>query len=113
MNSERSHVSDIIRQEFADRIVTTDDENKRIKHEISELRARHRLDMERALADMEELRVAKDQEMEEVHKRVKQAIVKKEEVVSQLRSQYQAANKRADHLEGLLEQQRKQLIGKK
>ena len=45
--------------------------------------------------------------------RVKQAIVKKEEVVAQLRQQYQAATKRADHLEGLLEQQRKQLLGKK
>ena len=69
MNSERSHVSDIIRQEFADRIVATDEENKRIKHEISEVRARHRLELERAQSDMEELRQAKDEEMEEVHKR--------------------------------------------
>ena len=46
--------------------------------------------------------------------RVKQAIAKKEEVVSQLKQQYQAALKRADHLESLLEQQRKQLLsGKK
>ena len=44
--------------------------------------------------------------------RVKQAIVKKEEVVAQLKQQYQAALKRADHLEGLLQQQRKQLLGK-
>lgn len=44
--------------------------------------------------------------------RVKQAIVKKEEVVTQLKQQYQAALKRADHLEGLLQQQRKQLLGK-
>jgi len=47
--------------------------------------------------------------------RVKAAILKKEEVVTQLRQQYEAAVKRADHLEGLLDQQRKQLlkIGKK
>ncbi|CAL1548570.1 unnamed protein product [Lymnaea stagnalis] len=113
MNSERSHVSDIIRQEFADRIVATDEENKRIKHEISELRARHRIELEKAQRDMEELRRVKDEEMEEVHKRVKAAIVKKEEVVAQLKQQYQAANKRADHLEGLLEQQRKQLLNHK
>ncbi|KAI8797479.1 centrosomal protein of 131 kDa [Biomphalaria glabrata] len=113
MNSERSHVSDIIRQEFADRIVATDEENKRIKHEISELRARHRIDLEKAQRDYEELQRSKDQELEEVHKRVKQAIVKKEEVVAQLKQQYQAANKRADHLEGLLEQQRKQLLNHK
>lgn len=69
MHSERSHVSDIIRQEFADRIVATDEENKRIKHEISELRARHRIELEKAQRDMEELRKTKDEEMEEVHKR--------------------------------------------
>ena len=47
--------------------------------------------------------------------RVKAAILKKEEIVTQLRQQYEAAVKRADHLEGLLDQQRKQLlkIGKK
>ena len=44
--------------------------------------------------------------------RVKQAILKKEEVVQQLRQQYEAATKRANHLEGLLEQQRKQLLKK-
>lgn len=69
MNSERSHVSDIIRQEFADRIVTTDEENKRIKHEISELKARHRLELEKAQATMDELRKLNEKEMEEVHKR--------------------------------------------
>jgi 5-azacytidine-induced protein 1 len=44
--------------------------------------------------------------------RVKDAIVKKEEVVTQIKQQYHAAQKRADHLEGLLQQQRKQLLGK-
>ena len=44
---------------------------------------------------------------------VKQAIAKKEETLSQLREQYEKAVKRADHLEDLLEQQRRQLLGKK
>ncbi|PVD37615.1 hypothetical protein C0Q70_00211 [Pomacea canaliculata] len=112
MSEERGHVSDIIRQEFADRIVATEEENKRIKNEIAELRAKHRIELDRAKAEIEEIKKAKDEEMEEVHKRVKQAIVKKEEVVSQLRQQYQAACKRADHLEGLLDQQRKHLLKK-
>ena len=42
---------------------------------------------------------------------MKQAISKKEEAVNQLRQQYESAVRRADHLEGLLEQQRKQIIG--
>ena len=41
LNHERSHVSDVIRQEFADRIVSTEEENKRIKNDMSELKVRH------------------------------------------------------------------------
>ena len=113
LNNERDHVSDVIRQEFADRIVATEEENKRIKNDMSELKARHRLEVEKSKTEVEIVIKQKEEEMEEVHKRVKQAILKKEDVVNQIKQQYQAAVKRADHLEGLLEQQRKQLLGKK
>lgn len=69
MSEERGHVSDIIRQEFADRIVATEEENKRIKNEIAELRAKHRIELDRAKAEIEDIKKAKDEEMEEVHKR--------------------------------------------
>lgn len=111
-HQERDHISDVIRQEFVEKIVSTDEENKRLKNEISEGKARHRIDLERAKAEIEMVKKQKEDELEELHKRVKQAIVKKEEIVSQLKVEYQAAVKRADHLEGLLEQQRKQLLGK-
>ncbi|XP_015264163.1 PREDICTED: centrosomal protein of 131 kDa isoform X1 [Gekko japonicus] len=103
---ERSSLSEVIRQEFADRLVGTEEENRRLKGEIAELRARQRLELDRVTRDKEE-------ELEEVHKRVKTAIVKKEETVNTLRKQYEAAMKRADHLEALLEQQRKQLLSAK
>ncbi|XP_077109476.1 centrosomal protein of 131 kDa isoform X4 [Ranitomeya variabilis] len=105
LNEERRSLSDVIRQEFADRLVTTEEENKRLKIEASEAQARHRLELERMTREKEE-------ELEEVHKRVKSAIVKKEETVNSLRKQCEAAVKRADHLEALLEQQRKQLLAK-
>ncbi|XP_060700450.1 centrosomal protein of 131 kDa isoform X2 [Hemiscyllium ocellatum] len=105
LTEERNSLAEVIRQEFADRLVSTEEENKRLKTEMSEMRARHRLEVERITKEKEE-------ELEEVHKRVKVAIVKKEEAVNNLRKQYEAAHKRADHLEALLEQQRKQLIGK-
>lgn len=44
------------------RLVTTDEDNKRLKIEMSELRAKHRLEVER-------INNAKEEEMEEVHKR--------------------------------------------
>ncbi|XP_058026036.1 centrosomal protein of 131 kDa isoform X2 [Ahaetulla prasina] len=103
---ERSSLSEVIRQEFADRLVTTEEDNKHLKIEMAELRARQRLELDRVMRDKEE-------ELEEVHKRVKTAIVKKEEAVNSFRKQYEAAMKRAEHLESLLEQQRKQLLATK
>nr|XP_028570391.1 centrosomal protein of 131 kDa isoform X10 [Podarcis muralis] len=106
LSQERSSLSEVIRQEFADRLVSTEEENKRLKTEMAELRARQRLELDRVRRDKEE-------ELEEVHKRVKTAIVKKEEAVNSLRKLHEAAVKRADHLEALLEQQRKQLLAAK
>uniref|UniRef100_A0A8C3FU66 Centrosomal protein 131 n=1 Tax=Chrysemys picta bellii TaxID=8478 RepID=A0A8C3FU66_CHRPI len=81
---ERSSLSEVIRQEFADRLVGTEEENKRLKAEMSEMRARQRLELDRIARD-------KDEELEEVHKRVKMAIVKKEETVNVLRKQYEVS----------------------
>ncbi|PFX32011.1 centrosomal protein of 131 kDa-like [Stylophora pistillata] len=103
LQEERGKVADIIRQEFADRLVTTDEDNKRLKTEVSEMKARHRLEIDRVTRE-------KEQEMEEVHKRVRQAIAKKEETMKTLREQHQAAMKRAEHLEFLLQEQRKKLL---
>ncbi|XP_075025471.1 centrosomal protein of 131 kDa isoform X6 [Calonectris borealis] len=103
---ERSSLAEVIRQEFVDRLVGTEEENKRLKAEMAEMRARQRLELDRVVWE-------KDKELEEVHRRVKTAVVRKEESVSSLRKQYEAAVQRADRLEALLEQQRKQLLAAK
>uniref|UniRef100_A0A3Q1GRC3 Centrosomal protein 131 n=1 Tax=Acanthochromis polyacanthus TaxID=80966 RepID=A0A3Q1GRC3_9TELE len=103
--NERRSLAEVIRQEFADRLVVTEEENRRMKVEVSEVRARLRLEVERVTREKEE-------ELAEVHQRVKSAILKKEETVNKLRKQHEAALKRADHLEALWEQQRKQLLEK-
>ena len=64
----------MIRQEFADRLVATEEENKRLKNDMSELKARHRLELERCKAESELIQKAKDDEMEEVHKRFKTSL---------------------------------------
>ncbi|KAM4623443.1 centrosomal protein of 131 kDa [Polymixia lowei] len=102
---ERRSLAEVIRQEFADRLVVTEEENRRMKVEVSEVRARLRLEVERVTREKEE-------ELAEVHQRVKSAIMKKEETVSNLRKQHEASLKRAEHLEALWEQQRKQLLEK-
>ncbi|PAA93717.1 hypothetical protein BOX15_Mlig032023g27, partial [Macrostomum lignano] len=110
LNRERKQVSEVVRQEFADRLVSVEEENKRLKAEASETRARCAQDVERARAETQEAKRASEEEMEEIHRRVKEAIRKKEDVVNELRQQYQTAVKRAEHLEQLLEQQRQQLL---
>ncbi|NXK21304.1 CP131 protein, partial [Arenaria interpres] len=100
---ERSGLAEVIRQEFTDRLVGTQEENKQLKAEMVAMRARQRLELDRVVRE-------KDKELEEVHRRVKMAVARKEESVSSLRKQYEAAVQRAEHLEALLEQQRKQLL---
>lgn len=62
LTQERSSLSEVIRQEFADRLVATEEENRQLKAEMAELRARQRLELDRVTRDKEE-------ELEEVHKR--------------------------------------------
>ncbi|XP_015735611.1 centrosomal protein of 131 kDa isoform X1 [Coturnix japonica] len=103
LSQERSSLTEVIRQEFADRLMGMEEENKRLKAEMVELCTRQRLELDRVVRQ-------KDRELEEVHRRVKTAVARKEENVSSLRKQYEAAVQRADHLEALLEQQRRQLL---
>ncbi|CAF0743508.1 unnamed protein product [Adineta ricciae] len=110
LQKERERLSDIIRQEFADRLVLTEEENRRIKGDMAELRARQQVELDKKKEEIEILQREKEKELETVHEKIKQAISKKDEQVQALRIQFEAAVKRADHLEGLLAQQRK-LIG--
>ncbi|XP_039715182.1 centrosomal protein of 131 kDa [Pteropus medius] len=97
---ERGSLAQVLRQEFADRLAASEEENRQVKAELAALRARQQLELERLTRE-------KQAELEQVHGRVKTALAKKEEAVSSLRRQHEAAMKRADHLEELLEQRRR------
>uniref|UniRef100_A0A8C8Y3B7 Centrosomal protein 131 n=1 Tax=Panthera leo TaxID=9689 RepID=A0A8C8Y3B7_PANLE len=86
---ERSGLAEVLRQEFADRLAASEEETRQ------------------ARAQLEQLTREKQAELEEVHGRVKVALAKKEEAVRGLRKQHEAAVKRADQLEELLEQRRR------
>nr|XP_031362243.1 LOW QUALITY PROTEIN: centrosomal protein of 131 kDa [Lonchura striata domestica] len=92
-------LTEVMWQEFADRLVGMEEENARLKAEMTELRARQHLELDRLVRE-------KDQELEEVHRRVKAAVLRKEESMSSLRRQYEAAVQRASLLESLLQRQR-------
>nr|XP_035969093.1 centrosomal protein of 131 kDa isoform X4 [Halichoerus grypus] len=97
--SERGSLAEVLRREFADRLAASEEETRQLRAELAELRARQRL-------ELEQLTREKQAELQEVHGRVKLALAKKEEAVRSLRKQHEAAVKRADHLEELLEQRR-------
>ncbi|XP_038184724.1 centrosomal protein of 131 kDa [Arvicola amphibius] len=95
MCSERASLAQVVRQEFTDQLVASQEENQRLKAELAELRAHQQM------------------ELDEVHQRVKIALARKEEAVNSLRKQHEAAVKRADHLEELLEQHRRPSLNAK
>uniref|UniRef100_A0A8C7GTM7 Centrosomal protein 131 n=1 Tax=Oncorhynchus kisutch TaxID=8019 RepID=A0A8C7GTM7_ONCKI len=54
LSEERRSLAEVIRQEFAERLIVTEDENRRMKTETSEVRARLRLEVERVTREKEE-----------------------------------------------------------
>lgn len=62
MSEERQSLAEVIREEFAERLVVMEEENKRMKVEVAEVRARLRLELERLSREKEE-------ELAEVHQR--------------------------------------------
>ncbi|KAJ3607343.1 hypothetical protein NHX12_024394 [Muraenolepis orangiensis] len=62
MAEERHSLAQVIRQEFAERLVETEEENRRMRAEVSEARARLRLEVERVTGE-------KEAELAEVHQR--------------------------------------------
>ncbi|CAF0986557.1 unnamed protein product, partial [Brachionus calyciflorus] len=112
LQEERNRLADIIRQEFSDRLVFTDEENKRIKLEIAELKSRHQYELDKKKEEIEKIQKEKADELNTVHEKIKQVVSKKDETFNQLKQQYESACKRADHLEGLLEQQRTLMLKK-
>ena len=62
-------MAEVIRQDFANRLVATEEENKQLKMEMSEKKARQQVQLNQARADIEAVERAKDDEMEEVHRR--------------------------------------------
>jgi 5-azacytidine-induced protein 1 len=84
-------------------LVVLEGDNKRLRNELSEERALHKFDVDK-------MRQGKEDEMEELHKRVKKAIANKDENTKILKDKMLAAEKRAEHLEQLLADQRKKIL---
>jgi len=69
LQKERERLSEIIRQEFADRLVLTEEENRRIKNDMAELRARQQLELEKKKEEIDVVQRDKERELETVHEK--------------------------------------------
>ncbi|XP_051927729.1 centrosomal protein of 131 kDa isoform X2 [Hippocampus zosterae] len=102
---ERHSLASVIQQEFDARLLLAEEEAQRARVEAEEVRVTLQAEVDRISKE-------KEDELHEVHQRVKAAILKKDEAVNALRRQHEAALKRAEHLEALWDEQRRQLMEK-
>jgi hypothetical protein len=69
LQEERNRLADVIRQEFSDRLVFTDEENKRLKQEMAEIKSRHHYDLDKKREEVEKVQKEKRDELEIVQER--------------------------------------------
>ena len=69
LQGERGRLADVIRQDFAERLVGAEEENGRLKGEAAEARARRQCEGERARLEVERLGREKAEELAAVHEK--------------------------------------------
>lgn len=69
LHRERTKVSDVVREEFAEQLLTTGEENKTLKMEMAELRAKHRLELDKERARAQRIEEEKEDELAAIHKK--------------------------------------------
>ena len=69
LQEERNRLADVIRQEFSDRIVFTEEENKRIKLEMAENKSRHQYELDKKKDEFEKVQKEKTDELNTVHEK--------------------------------------------
>jgi hypothetical protein len=62
-------LADVIRQDFTDRIIFTEEENKRIKQEIAEIKSRHQYELDKKKDEYEKMQKEKENELNTVHEK--------------------------------------------
>lgn len=68
-NRERDHLTEVIRQEVADKMAQTEAENMDMKQQICNLQAKHKTEIKKAKSDALLAIKLKDEEVQEIHRR--------------------------------------------
>ncbi|CAL8110464.1 unnamed protein product [Orchesella dallaii] len=110
MQEERVNLTSVIRREFTDQIQVVEEECRSLKSSIVEIQSNSKLQLEQKQLEIEKVIVEKDAEIEKIGLRVKQALARKDETISELQKQFENSSYQISHLEELLEEQRKEFL---
>ena len=69
MQDERNRLADVIRQDFSDRIIFTEEENKRLKLEMAELKSRNQIELDKKKDEIDKLQKEQTEELNKVHEK--------------------------------------------
>ena len=69
LQDERNRLADVIRQEFSDRLIFTEEDNKRIKLEMVELKSRHQYDLDKKKEEFDKLQREKAEELNAINEK--------------------------------------------
>ena len=69
LQDERNRLADVIRQDFSDRLIFTEEENKKIKLDMVEIKSRHQYDIDKKKEEFEKLKREKSEELDTVHEK--------------------------------------------
>jgi hypothetical protein len=69
LQDERSRLADVLRQDFSDRLVFSEEENKKLKMEIAEINSKHQFELNKKKEEFEKLQREKTEELNTVHEK--------------------------------------------
>jgi len=102
---ERERVSDVIREEFADRIVKAERDLERTRADKAEAEARHR-------NEYNDLKRSREEELAALNERVQRAVKQRDVEIQRITEAAEQSSRRADYMEEMLDKQNKLLRAK-
>ncbi|CAG0915703.1 unnamed protein product [Notodromas monacha] len=106
LQEEKKNMWSGIGVQFQAKIESLEDENRKLRLDLGETQDKLTRERRKREEDRESIKKEKEDEMEQVFKRVKFALDRKEESMNQLKQEYQDVLIRNQHLQGMLEKQK-------
>jgi hypothetical protein len=110
MLEERANLTSVIRREFSTQIEALENDVRSMRGTLVDLQTKHKMELEQKQLEFEKMCHEKDAEIDKIGVRVQQTIYRKDDTIQGLQKQNDKCNFQVQHLEGLLEEQRKNLV---